>query len=385
MKIVIITGNSYPNGDAGAVRQHAMAKLLLEMGHEVLVLGYGKNTNGKIEQYDGVRYISFRGKSSCFIIRAMNRVLFGDRVLNYIKKEVSDISCLLIVDLLPDAFRKIKKFAVHNGISLIHDSVEWYSPEEYPDGERNRAYKNKEYTNTVAIDGNWNVIAISKYLERHFQTRCKHVVRIPVIMDIHSLVPRLNENNCGKILFLYAGGPGRKDLLNEIIMGFSLLDEIFFSHIELHIVGISNAQLIDMCGVDESAIKRLNSCLFVHGRVTREEAIEWVKKADYTLLLRDETLRYAKAGFPTKIVESFACGTPVISNLSSDLEDYIFDGVNGFIVPGHTAETIANTIKRVVHVGNSSANMREAARNTAEKHFDYRIYRPQMEQIIANE
>ena len=38
MKIVIITGNNYPCGDAGAVRQHAMAKLLMDMGHDVFVI-----------------------------------------------------------------------------------------------------------------------------------------------------------------------------------------------------------------------------------------------------------------------------------------------------------------------------------------------------------
>ncbi len=44
MKIVIITGNNYPCGDAGAVRQHAMAKLLMDMGHDVFVVGYGSYT-----------------------------------------------------------------------------------------------------------------------------------------------------------------------------------------------------------------------------------------------------------------------------------------------------------------------------------------------------
>ena len=383
MKIVIITGNSYPNGDAGAVRQHAMAKLLLEMGHDVLVLGYGKPTNRKVDQFDGVRYISFRGNSSNTFLRAMNRVLFGNRVLSYLKNELPDVSCLLVVDLLPAAFRMIKKYAINNGIALIHDSVEWYSPEEYPDGERNRAYKNKEYTNTVAIDDNWNVIAISKYLEKHFKARCKSVVRIPVIMDMHSIVPSLCGRDNGKIRFLYAGGPGRKDLLNEMVEGFSRLDDESMRRIELHIVGVNQEQLIDQCGVDEKAVKRMNSSLFVHGRVAREEAIEWVKSSDYTLLLRDETMRYAKAGFPTKIVESLACGTPVICNISSDLEDYIKDSVNGFIVPGHKAEQVAETIKRVIQEDNSSGKMREAARNTAEEFFDYRIYRPQMEKIIG--
>lgn len=383
MKIAIITGNSYPNGDAGAVRQHAMARLLLDMGHDVIVLGYGQPTRGKVEQFEGIRYISFRGESANTYMRALNRILFGIKVRHYLKNELPDINCLLIVDLLPAAFRMIKRYAIINNIVLIHDSVEWYSPEEFSDGKRNRAYKNKEYTNTVAIDNNWNVIAISKYLERHFQSKCRNVVRIPVIMDTKSIVPRLERSGSGKILFLYAGGPGKKDLLNEMVMGFAELDDELLEQIELHIVGVNHEQLIKQCEVDEEAIDRLGASIFTHGRLPREEAIDWVKRADYTILLRDETMRYAKAGFPTKIVESLACGTPVICNISSDLEDYIEDGVNGFVVPGHMANQITTTIKRVIQEGRSSSKMREAARCTAEEHFDYRIYGLQMKSIIS--
>lgn len=41
-KAVIVTENSYPEGDAGAVRQHAFAKILKQLGYDVLVIGYGK-------------------------------------------------------------------------------------------------------------------------------------------------------------------------------------------------------------------------------------------------------------------------------------------------------------------------------------------------------
>ena len=54
-KAVIVTENSYPEGDAGAVRQHALAKLLLDMNYDVLVIGYGSPTI-KIEMMDVLRW-----------------------------------------------------------------------------------------------------------------------------------------------------------------------------------------------------------------------------------------------------------------------------------------------------------------------------------------
>lgn len=56
-KAIIITENNYPEGDAGAVRQHAFAKMLSEMDYDVLVIGYGKPTKGNVEIYDGIKYI----------------------------------------------------------------------------------------------------------------------------------------------------------------------------------------------------------------------------------------------------------------------------------------------------------------------------------------
>lgn len=382
MKIAIITGNSYPNGDAGAVRQHAMAKLLLEMGHDVFVIGYGQPTNGKVEQFDGVCFISFRGKSSNVVMRAVNRLLFGNRVLHYLKKELADVKCLLVVDLLPAALCKVRKYAIRKNISLIHDSVEWYSPEEFSKGEKSRAFRNKEYTNTVAIDENWSVIAISKYLENHFKTRCKNVVRIPVIMDMKTISPRLNAKDADKIMFMYAGSPGRKDFLKEMLVGFSLLDEADLQQIEIHIIGVNQDQLMRQCGVEEKTIKKLGDALHAHGRVPRDKVVTWVKQADYTLLLRDETLRYAKAGFPTKVVESLACGTPVVCNLSSDLEDYLEDGINAFVIPGHKPEDVRVTILRIIKNGKPSVDMRMAARDSAEKCFDYHNYLDQMQTVL---
>lgn len=211
------------------------------------------------------------------------------------------------------------------------DSVEWYSPEEFRYGKYDLAYQRKEYTNTKAIDKMWNVIAISRYLEKHFHNRANKVIRIPVIMDVSNIKYRINVESSKKIIFSYTGGPGKKDFLKEIINGFALLDSRELQKIELNIIGVNKEQLIDMCEVDKNAISILGSSLKIHGRVKRDIAMKYIMKSDYSLLIRDENLRYAKAGFPTKIVESLACGTPPLCNYSSDLELYLNDKKNSII------------------------------------------------------
>ena len=58
----------------------------------------------------------------------------------------------------------------------------------------------------------------------------------------------------------------------------------------------------------------------------------------FDVLLRYSDLRYTKAGFPTKVVESLASATPVITNITSDLEMYLKDGENSVISEGYTAK-----------------------------------------------
>lgn len=384
MNIAIVSSNKYPGGDAGAVRQHAMAKLLQQLGHQVLVLGYGAPTQGKILEYDGVQYTSFRKNTANVVFRALHRYTFGHRVIRFLQNNTFQSDVLLIVDMVPISMQRIKAYAKKNNLILIHDSVEWYSPEEFSNGKKSIVYRNKEYTNTKAVGKGWRVICISKYLEHHFATRCDKVVRIPVIMDIANIPFRFERNKeHSRICFVYAGGPGRKDYLQVMIEGFSLLSDAIKQQVEFHIIGVTQEQLIKECGVSSEILTRDTNYITAHGRVSREEALRWVMKADFTLLLRDEDLRYAKAGFPTKVVESMACGTPVVCNISSDLGDYLIDSQNAYIIPDHTAEAVAATVTRIVENGLSGIEcIRKAARDTAEHSFDYRLYEKEIQEIL---
>ncbi len=373
---VLITENKYPAEDAGAIRQHAMAKILKDLGYEVTVVGYGKYTGKAQKEYDAIKYISLKPKSQNKLVRIIFRLLFGLRAIRYIKKNVPKPSVILLVDTLPYAWRIIEKYGVKHNSTLIHDSVEWYSPEEYENGEKNIEYRLKEKTNTEIINKNWNVIAISSFLQDHFGKIASKVERIPVIMDTASIQYRIETtDDSPKVRFVYVGAPGRKDYLKEIVEGFSLLEAEHKKLCELHIIGITKEQLVTKCNVDNNILDLLEDTIFVYGRLPHEEAIEWVCKADYTLLLRDADLRYAKAGFPTKIVESLSCGTPPVCNLSSDLDMYLKDGENAIISDSHSPEDLKKAlIKAIACSSEEKKKMRFSARKTAEDSFDYKKY-----------
>jgi glycosyltransferase involved in cell wall biosynthesis len=378
MNTLIISYNNFPEGDAGSLRQYTFGKLLSHMGHTVFVIGMGNITCYEISDYRGVKYTSLRinQNKSYFISRLENYFGYKLRLKRFLKQYClhNKIECLLVVDIPLNALLFIKRLARKNNIMLIHDSVEWYSPEQFKLRKFALPYILKDLYNRFFIDKDFKVIAISKYLEKHYIERGIETARIPVILDIDSI--SCEKRTCdGKLTILYAGSPGKKDYLKEVIEGIALLNKNIIDIIDLRVIGINKNQLIDMCGVSQQALDKLGNSLNAVGRVPRESVLKNLEEADFTVLMRSPDKRYAKAGFPTKVVESLASGTPVICNITSDLGDYIRDGENGIVVKECSAEALLIAVKSALDLTFEQRKiMYKNARKCAEECFDYRLY-----------
>ena len=123
--------------------------------------------------------------------------------------------------------------------------------------------------------------------------------------------------------------------------------------------------------------------LQIYGRVSRKEVIEKMSIADFVVLPRNAELRYAKAGFPSKVVEALSNATPILCNLSSDLGEYLIDGENAILAKDHEPDSLAEAIYRAMQLtGDDKRRMSECARDTAEKFFDYRKYSESLYEFI---
>ena len=380
-KILIISTGKYPNGNAGAVRQHAFAKLFEICGYSPFVIGLGETTDYQYKDYDGVHYTSFMAKNNCILNRILNIVLFKTRLKKFLKKS-NGFSKIMVVSIPPNALFYIKRYAKKKDIQLIHDSVEWYSPEEFSLGRYSLAYMINNAYNTKWINNSFKVIAISKYLQNHYLSRKITTTRIPVIMDIlnMSCTKRVNVH---KLVLVYAGTIGRKDHIREVIEGLAMLENDELLKLELRILGVNLEQLKYNTGISEECMRKVSPSLKCFGRVSRQVVLNNLEEADFTVLLRTSTQRYAKAGFPTKVVESLASATPPICNLTSDLGDYITDMVNGIVVENCTSKDFSLSVKRALKLTNEEKdNMKKMSRITAEKNFDYRIYSEKINDLV---
>ena len=67
-KFVIVTGDTYPDENSGAVRIQSFAKIFTELGFSLCVIGMGRSTSFQWSEYDGISYCSLRydRKKPCF-------------------------------------------------------------------------------------------------------------------------------------------------------------------------------------------------------------------------------------------------------------------------------------------------------------------------------
>ena len=380
---VIVTGNRYPNGDAGAIRQHSFAKILKSLGYRPLVISLGESTDFKWEKYDEIEYCSLRYSSENVLFRVIGRLLFAKNVMDIVNKLKEQICGFLLVSGGKRTFNAIKKFAIKNSINLYHDSVEWFSPCEFKNGARSAVYQQQLELNANVIDSHFKVIAISRYLENYFQRKSIKVVRIPVIMDTESISYEKNTDNT-RIKIVYAGQVGGKDHIAEFVEAISLLPGSVQKKLQLCMIGITREAYESCFGRISSHLVKNDTVKFL-GRISRDEVLKHLKSAHFTMLLRPENEIYAKAGFPTKVVESLSTGTPVICNFTSDLEMYLTSGVNCVVIDNCSIEACKEVLLKVSLMKiEDIEKMQRESRKTAEEKFDYKNYINLFEIFLEN-
>lgn len=381
-KVLIISTDKFPRGDAGATRQEVLAKLMCLCGYDVDVMGYGKFTNFEwIQLEERINYLSLRSNQKNMIDRIKDRLLFSFRAKRYMEKDYN-YDAILIVSVPYSLIKYLKKYKKKTSVILLHDSVEWYSESQFKLGKLSPSYIKKNCLNTKWIDDNFRVIAISTFLKDYFQNKGCISIRIPFIYETKNYVVEKKCDN-KKLNFVYAGQLGNKDHIREFLEAVAMLENNDRNRIQVDLFGPTHNELSKTNNIDRKLELKLKDVLYVHGRVAREVVEKSLEYAHFTILFRDSNERYAKAGFPTKVVESLSHATPVLCNLSSDLDLYLKDSENSVISVSESREDIKKCLDRILSMSeNEIEKMQTNARNLAVKSFDYRHFEDKMKVLL---
>ena len=380
-KALILSYSRFPKGDAGAMRQEAFAKMLNDMGYSVFVLGMGQFTGENAVNCEKYSYSSLRNKENDFYSK-MNNFFGYAKKLDAFLSTSPKWNLLFVVDLPIKAMNTAYNYSKKNNCDLICDRVEWYSSSEFKLRWLSPEYFRNDLKNRYYFANGWKIVGISSFLISYFEKRGLSALRIPVILDTDTY-PYDKKCNSKKTVIIYAGVPSRKDCFDQVIKAVDMVEKA--QKLEIRIIGVTESQFISSMSISQEDWSRWKNVIHCLGRLPHDEVLNQYREADYSILIRNSEQRYAKAGFPTKVPESLATGTPVICNLSSDLAYYLYDGRNAVIVDEDTPERIAEAINRAMSYSEvEKCLMRENARKTAINSFDYRRYIERMKAFLED-
>lgn len=370
---------SYPANNANSLRVSGLSSALTAAGYTVLI-GSGQRDDQvnskdmKVEQ--SIQLLNLQELPDPTwpkLLRVIRGLTWGGKTLQWLKTLRHKPSAVIVYGAHLGYLMRLIPWCRSAKIPLIVDMVEWYQPSHLSGGAFGPFALASEVSTRLLVPKAGKVITISRFLEKYYTRKECFTLRIPPIFNVKS-VPNVTKVRKSKPLTLaYVGVPHKKDLLNNAIEAVLRLDETG-SLIQFVIAGPKVEDILRMRAMKSRCFQKLPGSIKSLGHITHQHAMDAVRQADFTILLRPP-LRYSNAGFPSKVVESLLLETPVICNYTSDLQDYINDGVEGLICADYTPEACVIVLKRALKLSNEEIdNMSKSARACAEKYFDYRRY-----------
>lgn len=357
--IIYVGGFELPDKNAAAHRVLSNAKIFRCLGKNVIFVGVDKELspdNNVLDTLDDVQ--GFTSFSIPYPRENRQWIKYLTDVNSYIKvlDKYKDVQGIIFYNFPSIAMRKLMLYCKNKNIRCYADITEWYSTRG--GGIKYKILKGGDTWYRMRIlqkqlDG---LIVISRYLKEYYN-KCKNVIYLPPLVDLsEDKWKNQYKKNLNKLILVYAGTPGVKDRIDILIEALCSVRRAF----HLDIIGITLDEYLIREPKHKSFLEDNKNIIF-HGRLSHFETLDYIKKSNYSCFFREND-RTTKAGFPTKLAEAISCGTPVITNKSSNIDTYFHHG-NGLCLDELNLFKIVECLENI--------DFQQEVRNEA---FDYHNY-----------
>jgi glycosyltransferase involved in cell wall biosynthesis len=383
MNIVYVGPFAYPDSSANSLRVKGVIEIMRLAGHHVQVCsGYPRSDNSDSADLADTYCADEGAKGFCANVHSGLRGLFlGDNTIAWLNGLEKKPDVIVLYGTHLGYLLRLLPFCRINNIKLLLDVVEWYDPRHLPMGLFGPFAAANELSMRCFAHRADGIFVISRYLERYFQSKGCKTLYIPPVFSIKMDRPPQFRDENGCLNICYVGSPGKKEDFLSIIEGLNLVHKRGLGFL-FHIAGINEVQFKLLYGknIIDSLVES-NSIKF-YGRVSNEDAKKIVAACDFMVILRPNQ-RFANAGFPSKVAESFCLGTPVLANLTSDLNFYLNDGENSIIVNNLSADSFASSLIRAINlVDDELASIKEKTFESS-THFSFFNYSESMQAYLG--
>ena len=381
---LIIFGDifSFPEGKAATNRVYTYAKGFIENGMQVYVICFLNDIDQEKEGIaDGIHYYqaySPRRRSSSFIRRRIDNTRKYFRVIKIIsdiRKKDPDI----IINVWTNLFKThlwawlLSKF-FHSEL-IIECS-------EHPLRHflKNRITRLqglvKFHVESYLSDG---ILCISRFLmdfHRNHGVNESKLLLVPSTVDPSRFMKKGSRPVPGFYIGYFGGLTFYRDSVDTLLKAFSRIFSLY-KNINLIIGGFCTEE-------ERLQIHNLIGELKISSRTElldfrpREEILNYIVYADILVMVRSNDFE-ATASFPSKLTEYLVTGNPVISVTVGEIEDFLRDGVNAFLVPPENEKLLADKIQYVIDNYQFAKQVAERGRELTDGIFNYKF---QASQII---
>lgn len=386
--IIYVGGFELPDKNAAAQRVLANAKIFRELGFDIVLIGIDKslphsthikNTKSTIQGFE-TWSISYPNSKKTWLNYITTSKPLEYIISNYYNENLYSVICYNYPAI---AQYKIKDICHKKNTFYIPDATEWY--ESSGGGILFNSIKWLDTSLRMRFvhpkaDG---IITTSQYLTDFYKKRNCITVELPTLYDVNNFSYNASQNKqIDVIKLMYAGSAFNisridkdrtniKDRLDKIIIMLSKVYQEKTNFI-LDIYGMTKENYLTVFPEHEQILNNLSENIIFNGRKSHKTIIEQIQKSDFTIFLRNID-RVIEAGFPSKFSESISYGTPVISNMISNIEPYVIEGQNSCIISLNDEK---EQVTKMIHILNLNVDERESMKNYCleNKIFDYREY-----------
>lgn len=363
MNYAIISIYSTPFGMAPTSRIMSYSKGLVYNGATITIYNPFPTDNwikkDRLErkgQYEGVHfnYTSGRYLLKNKVFRGLYRVSGLKTLVGYISSAIALIksnkkSKIDGIIISTDSLRNLFFYSI---ISSLLNSKSVFIFDEFPTPIRHKLKSRIPLWKIVAFKlvlRNFSAyISISKNLSDYFNKISTHNTFIlPVIVDISRFETScISKNKCEEYLCYMGNMELSKDDVDNIIKAFSLISKEF-SSLKLLLFGDPTMGTKNILNELISSLD-LTEKIKLKGKINSFEVPEILKNAKILVSSQPNTVR-ASGGFPTKLGEYLASGTPALFTDVGENSKYVKDGVHLFFAKSGNPNDYAIKLRYILN------------------------------------